>query len=348
MPLFIMKLFIPVLLFSFALLSPVLAQKSARVIDAEDVKASAKLKPVGAMHVYKNVDGRDLRLFVLSPPGLKASDQHPAIVFFHGGGWEVGKGGPTQFNSQSAYLITRGVVCIQVEYRLVANNRKEAPLDACRDAKSAMRWVRSHAAELGIDPNRIASGGGSAGGHLAAFVGMVDGTDDPRDDLKISCRPQAMLLYNPALISGNSRAEADAAKGMVSSNLAEIYATISPYASVSSDDPPGIIVVGTEDGVLPPPVLKSFRALCEKAGMRMDAIIYPGEGHSFFGISRSLDRFYDTTIEMDKFLGSLGWVEGPPTLTREFVNVLAKDIVRIPNKAERENRAAERAAEKTK
>jgi hypothetical protein len=68
----------------------------------------------------------------------------------------------------------------------------------------------------------------------------------------------------------------------------------------------------------------------------MDATVYPGEGHSFFGIRRSLDRFYDTTIEVDKFLGSLGWVKGPPTLTREFVQKLAAGVTPMPNKLARQ------------
>lgn len=316
---------------------------AARAVDTEDAKASVKLKPVGTAHRYKSVGDRNLQLFVLNPSDWKATDQRPAIVFFHGGGWEIGKGGPTQFNAQSEYLVTRGLVCIQVEYRLIDNNRKQAPLEGCQDAKSAMRWVRSHAAELGVDPNRIASGGGSAGGHLASFVGMVEGTDDPQDDLKISCRPQAMLLYNPALLSGDVIDEADPAKEVASDDLLKVYRTISPYLNVTSDDPPGIIVVGTEDGVLPPSMLERFRERCRAAGVRMDAIIYPGEGHSFFGISRSFDRFYDTTLEMDKFLNSLGWVEGSPTLTRAWVEKLGANVVHIPSKFEREKMKAKEA-----
>ncbi len=69
----------------------------------------------------------------------------------------------------------------------------------CNDTKSAMRWVRSHAAELGIDPERIAASGGSAGGHLAAFASMVEGIDDPADDLKVSPRGNALVLFNPVL-----------------------------------------------------------------------------------------------------------------------------------------------------
>ncbi|MCX7013794.1 MAG: alpha/beta hydrolase [Candidatus Sumerlaeota bacterium] len=239
----------------------------------------AKQKPMGEPHVYKTVEGRDLHLDVIKPADWKAMDKRPAVVFFHGGGWDIGKGQPTQFNYQGKYLASRGMVSIQAQYRLIADNRKEAPIGACQDAKSSMRWVRSHAAELGIDRDRIASGGGSAGGHLAAFVGMVEGTDDPQDDLTISRRPNAMVLDNPALLhsgqasAGKAKAEK---KGAVAAGLIKNYAKISPNASVSPDDPPGIILVGSEDGVLPQDALKSFLEKCKAVGVRMDSVVYLG------------------------------------------------------------------------
>jgi acetyl esterase/lipase len=158
-----------------------------------------------------------------------------------------------------------------------------------------------------------------------------------------------MVLYNPALLHGDkfANADKDAAKPPVSEELYKQYSTISPYLSVSKDDPPGIILVGSEDGVLPTPVVKSFQEKCKAVGVRMDAVIYPGEGHSFFGIARSLDRFYDTTIEADKFLASLGWLQGPPTLTRDDVNRLAaKGPPPTPNKTKREAMKKEAAEKK--
>ena len=292
----------------------------------EPAAAIGRQRPLGKAHVYKTAEGRDLKLYVLNPADWKLTDKRPAIVFFHGGGWEIGRGGPTQFNYQGKYLASRGMVSIQVQYRLVANNRKEPPLAACQDAKSAMRWVRSHAAELGVDPTRIAAGGGSAGGHLAAFVGMVEGTDDPQDDLTVSCRPAAMVLYNPALLYGElERRPAEGENAAAISKLVAQYRKISPFANVKPGQPPGIILVGSEDALLPPAVLKSFQASCKAAGVRMDVVVYPGEGHSFFGLHRSRDRFFDTTIEMDKFLGSLGWLSGPPTLTKQDVQTFASE-----------------------
>ncbi len=99
--------------------------------------------------VYKKVGEIDLTLDIEKPADWKATDKRPAIVFYFGGGWVSGT--PTQFQKQSEYLATRGMVGIRVKYRTIPKGDK-LPLLCCADAKSAMRYVRSHAAELGIDP----------------------------------------------------------------------------------------------------------------------------------------------------------------------------------------------------
>ena len=148
--------------------------------------------PAAETIIYKKVEGRDMKILVEKPPGWTAADQRPAIVFFFGGGW-VG-GTPEQFRPQSTYFASRGMVGLRVEYRTIPKGDNGPPLVCCADAKSAMRYVRSHAAELGVDPRRIAGAGGSAGGHLAAFTALVPGLDDPQDDLKVNCRPDALVL----------------------------------------------------------------------------------------------------------------------------------------------------------
>lgn len=80
-----------------------------------------------------------------------------------------------QLQKQSEYLATRGIVGVRVEYRVTPRRDQGPPTICCADAKSAMRYVRAHVAELGVDPLRIAASGGSAGGHLAAFTGLVRG-----------------------------------------------------------------------------------------------------------------------------------------------------------------------------
>jgi acetyl esterase/lipase len=262
--------------------------------------------PVGTPHVYKTVDGRELKLYVTTPEGWKPTDCRPAIVFYHGGGWTGGK--PGQFAEHSKYLASRGMVAIQVEYRLLKGRPvDEPPTDCVHDAKSAMRWVRAHAAELGIDPARIASGGGSAGGHLAAFVGMVDGLDDPADDLSISAKSNAMALFNPVYDNGP--------EGWGHQRVGERYKEFSPWHNVSPDDPPAIVFLGSQDKLVPVGTAHAFKAAMEKAGIRSELMIFEGQPHGFFNYGKDGNRpYYETLLATDKFLASLGWLDGPPTL----------------------------------
>ncbi len=256
--------------------------------------------PVGEPQVYKKVGDRELRLFVIKPGDWKPADQRPAIVFFHGGGWTGGA--PGQFNDQAEYLAERGMVCILAEYRLV-KNVPGPPLRCVQDAKSAMRWVRSHADPLGIDVDRIAAGGGSAGGHLAAFVGMVEGLDDPQDDLTVSPRAGALVLFNPVFDNGPD--------GWNYERVGQRYKEFSPAHNITSDDPPTIVFLGRKDKLNGVPVVERFKAKMTDAGVRCETHYYDGQDHGFF----NRDPWKTITLaEVDQFLASLGWLQGEPTL----------------------------------
>jgi acetyl esterase/lipase len=266
---------------------------------AADAKPKAAF--LGEERIYKKVDGRDLRLFIVKPDDWKATDQRPALVLFHGGGWTGGT--PTQFNEQAAYLAKRGLVCVQVEYRLV-KDVPGPPTNCVRDAKSAMRWVRDHAAELGIDPKRIGAGGGSAGGHLAAFVGMVEGNDDPADDLKISPKAAALVLFNPVFDNSPDG-------GWGTARVGDRFKEFSPAHNITADDPPAIVFLGRNDTLNGVPVVERFQANMKKAGVRCETRFYDGQAHGFFNGEPWKTA---TLIEADKFLASLGWLKGLPTL----------------------------------
>lgn len=253
---------------------------------------------------YKTVDQVELKLTVLPAANAAAGELRPAIVFFHGGGW-VG-GTPNQFKEQSRYLASRGLICIQAQYRLLKKESNDPPLVCVQDAKSAMRWVRAHAKELNIDPARIAAGGGSAGGHLAAFVGMVEGLDDPADDLKISPRPAALVLFNPVFNNGPGE--------WGNGRVKERYKEFSPAHNISADDPPALVMLGSIDKLLPVKTVEAFKTEMEKLGVRCEVRVYKGQGHSFFNYKPTNLYYYETLIESDKFLTSLGWLKGPPTL----------------------------------
>lgn len=250
---------------------------------------------------YKKAGERELKLFLEKPADWKASDKRPAIVFFFGGGWVAGNAG--QFAKQSEYLESRGMVGVRVEYRVIPKGDKGPPTLCCADAKSAMRYVRSHAAELGIDPQRVAAAGGSAGGHLAAFTALVEGQDDANDDLTVSCKPDALILFNPVFNNGPGQ--------WGNERVRQRYKEFSPAHHITKDAPPTIVFLGDEDRLIPVSVLRDYEAKMKDAGVRCDTFVYAKAGHGFF----NNEPFYSQTlIESDKFLTSLGWLTGPPTL----------------------------------
>ncbi|SDD74927.1 pectinesterase [Massilia sp. PDC64] len=123
---------------------------------------------------YVRRAAHDLKLDLYLPAG-DAGTPRPAIVFVHGGGWRAGV--RANFAPMAIRMAERGYVAATITYRL----SPEAPYPAAiHDAKAAVRWVRAHAGEYGIDPARIAIGGGSAGGQIAALTGVTNG--DPRFD----------------------------------------------------------------------------------------------------------------------------------------------------------------------
>ena len=122
-------------------------------------------------YIYKTIGQRSLKLDVLYPDDWREGDKRPAIVFFSGGAWR--SGGTSQFLPQAQYFAKRGMVTVRAEYR--DSTKDKVKPDTClKDAVSAMRWVRKNADRLGVDPQRIVSSGGSAGGYLAAAVCTID------------------------------------------------------------------------------------------------------------------------------------------------------------------------------
>jgi acetyl esterase len=248
--------------------------------------------------VYKTTPQGELKLHLYRPTDWKQSDKRPAIVFFFGGGWK--NGSHIQFTSQAEYFASRGLVCATADYR-IASKHKTTP-DACvEDAKSAMRYVRGHAAELGIDTDRIVAAGGSAGGHLAAAVAMVPGFDAAGETASVSCKPNAMLLFNPALNVPDVEIK--------DANGQNVAAKFWPNNFVAKDAPPCIIFFGTDDKLAAGG--KEYIGKAKPLGVRAELMMAEGQKHGFFNRAPYTQV---TAREADKFLVSLGYLSGEPTV----------------------------------
>ncbi len=256
------------------------------------------------IEVYKTVGDVELKMFVFTPKGHKASDSRPAIVFFFGGGWNGGS--PTQFMMQSEYLATRGMVAMAAEYR-VKSRHGTTPFECVKDGKSAVRWIRANAKRLGVDPDRIAAGGGSAGGHVAAATATTLGIEEEGEDTSVSCRPGALVLFNPVYNNGPGQWGHDRVK--------ERYKEISPAHNIRQGTPPTLVFLGTEDKLIPVSVAEEYKSEMEKVGSRSELMLFEGKGHGFFNFGRDGSVACAKTVHaMDKFLASLGYLEGEPTI----------------------------------
>lgn len=248
--------------------------------------------------VYKTVGERQLRTDVLYPDDWKSTDRRPAMVFFSGGAWRSGT--TVQFAPQAEYFAKRGLVTVRAEYR-DSTRDKVTPNICLHDAISAMRWVRKNADKLGVDPGRIVSSGGSAGGYLAAAVATIDDYHSPDDDLSVSPKPNAMVLFNPVV-------------DFVSLDIApkfgidaELAARISPLRYVTKDLPPTLILIGSKDDFL-----GQNRQFMEKAkdlGVRVEIDLAEGQPHAYFNRSPWMEK---TVAAADEFLVSLGYLGEEP------------------------------------
>lgn len=278
-------------------------EEAVRTDTSAAMRAAHLYKP-DRLITYKQVGDVELRLHAFEPVGHRKADKAPAIVFFFGGGFRVGH--PGQFYAHSAYLASRGMVAFSAEYRTESVHGTE-PDAAVADARSAIRWLRANAVDLGIDPERIAAGGGSAGGFLAAAAAALSVLDEPGEDLTVSSRPDTLILFNGPL---DGSARPDRIRG---TDLT--WREVSPLHNITAGFPPMAFFTGAEDALIPPSQIDAIRDAMAAAGSRLDLFVYPGQKHGFFNFDRGGGVYYRITLrEADRFLESLGWLSGPPTL----------------------------------
>jgi acetyl esterase/lipase len=252
---------------------------------------------------------RPLELDLYVPP----EDPAPVAVFLHGGGWRLGSrhsAGPAFIGARPSpfeRVAQAGIAVASVDYRLSGEATWPAQL---YDAKAAVRWLRARADELGIDPDRIAAWGESAGGHLAALLGLTADRPDLDGDVGVSgpsSRVSAVAAwYAPSDIAAVAiDAGADPMDpttreaqllGAPAPSVPDAAAQASPLSYVSAAAPPVLLLHGASDQMIPCVQTKRLHRALQNAGAHAELPVYDGADHMWRGSPEVAADALDRTI----------------------------------------------------
>ena len=252
-------------------------------------------------HVYREVGSTSLELHLFRPSSADGDGElRPAVLFFHGGSWI--RGGPQRFFPHAKELAARGMIGLSASYRLQGTHGTGVA-EAIEDAKAAYQWLLSHAQELGIDRDRVVVSGGSAGGHLAAAVALME----PLPEIQ----PAALVLYNPALDIHPDDLPASV-RWFAGSTLEELfggrYLELSPAQYVKRGTPPTAVFHGTEDSIVP---IENSRSFCDRLrAVESPCVLheYPGAEHGSFNFGWGA-HYEDAVTKTVSFLVGLGLLQ---------------------------------------
>ena len=236
----------------------------------------------------------DLILPASPSPGRPAA---PLIIWVHGGGWENG----SYHQNPAQAMAGHGYAVASVGYRLSSQAKYPAQIEDCR---AAIRWLRAHAGEYGLDPERFGGWGASAGGHLAALLGTAAGEKrfDVGENLDQSSAvrcvidsfgPSDLLHWGdpplPAFLDTPDSAVARLLGGRVRDHV-ELARLASPVNFVDSRSAPFLILHGERDPIVPVQQSAVLDAALRRAGVESTLVIIPGAGHGgeVFGDGRTL------------------------------------------------------------
>lgn len=256
-------------------------------------------------HIYAVSGGVELKAYVFSGDAASTRRRRPVIVLFHGGGWTMGE--PQWVFPRAKHFADRGMVAIAAQYRL-SDQKEITPLEAMADARAVIRWTRTYADSLGIDPRRIAAYGLSAGAHLATSAAIFD---EGASRGKVSAAPNALVLVSPAVSL--------ASDSWVQRLLGQRgdAQDISPDEHVRKGLPPTLILQGSDDTVTPLSGAKRFCERLRAAGNTCELHVYTGFGHLFTPAGIPDDGMpkpdpaisADAAARADRFLKSLGFLK---------------------------------------
>jgi len=273
----------------------------------------------GKPYVYKHSAGQPRQMEIYFPPNHDpATSKVPGVILFHGGGWTGGS--LSQFRTACHYLASRGLVCATAEYQMLSKGKSsklakgETRKRVCIvDAKSAIRWFKQNADKLGIDTNRIITGGGSAGGHISALATLNPGLKDPADEADFDTSVVAYLWFNPAFSPDDAQDE-----------------EVNVLRFLKPDMAPGIAFFGTKDNWK-----KGWDAAHQQlktlGNSTTELWLAEGQGHGFF----NKDPWQTITlIAADRFLVQQGLLSGEPTLVAPSTGeeLIASDTALVSKK----------------
>jgi acetyl esterase/lipase len=244
---------------------------------------------------YGKAGDTELKLDLARPPG---DGPFPAIVFIHGGGWS---GGNRQaYRGQIQEAAKRGYVAATISYRLMQFDQAKKETTTAtptfpaqiHDAKAAIRWVRAHAEQYQVDPDRIGVTGASAGGHLSLLMGLTDpssGLEGDSGNPDQSSRVQAVVnVFGPTDMASCYEKSSVAwifrlFLGGTPDEAAERYKAASPLTYVSKDDPPVLTLHGDMDALVPVEQARMLDDKMKAVGANHTLTIFEGQGHGFGG-----------------------------------------------------------------
>jgi acetyl esterase/lipase len=237
---------------------------------------------------YCNVGGKRLLLDVHRPVG-DSTALRPAVIFVHGGGWVAGDKKDMRVMAEAA--ARQGAVAFNINYRLVfgRENIWPAPLD---DVQRAVRWVRKNAPRYGVDPEQIGALGGSAGGHLVLFLGLVDTRDNSDADLAAySSRVKCVVdLFGPSDLTQEitkvpmASTANDLVRQLIGGPLAEkgdVARDASPLFRIGAERAAFLIWHGRKDSIVPPDQSERMHEALKKAGADSTLVIFEDEDHGW-------------------------------------------------------------------
>jgi acetyl esterase/lipase len=237
--------------------------------------------------VYRTVDGRRLSLDVYSPPGGTAGESgpRPAILAVHGGSWIGGskrlyRPSLKDPHPTAVRLAKAGYVVVAADYRLARPGVPGWPA-ALDDLREAVRWIRRHAPDLGVDPARIAALGQSAGAHLAAMLGTSPGDESARVQAVVDFYGPSDLQRLPFERNPNLAHDPVHLFLGVENSASRIAHDASPIHHVHRDAAPTLIIHGTDDPWVPIRQSEDFARTLEAMGIAHQFIRVEGARHGF-------------------------------------------------------------------